>query len=411
MFIHVATVHMMGLLITLVCGLIMSITWLQDWTNRPLAWWASASWTALVAMLLIPMGLAPGKEAWLYTAYALLGLTSAIGYMGGRAFVGLPVKMRSLAIAPATILALCLVVPDKTILSTVHTWQLVYYNVAFAYLLWTNRHERLASRHATIVVLATHAGVFAIRSVAGTLAVVLGPSWSLDTGPDSIVGAISAVEAVGFIVAKNMLLLAMIRERAEACYRCAATTDDLSGLANRRAFTERTNRSIARLVRDDGRLAVLLFDLDHFKSINDRFGHSVGDAAIRRFAETLSGLVRPTDVIGRIGGEEFAAFLPGADAKTAEKCAERIREAFARTGRTIDRLDVGATVSIGVTAARARGTSLDQLLADADRALYAAKAAGRDRVVVAATNEPSESKVVPLPRRIQIPNGASPALG
>jgi diguanylate cyclase (GGDEF)-like protein len=125
-------------------------------------------------------------------------------------------------------------------------------------------------------------------------------------------------------------------------------------------------------------VTVLAFDLDHFKSINDRFGHAVGDEVLRLFASVAATNMRVTDFVARLGGEEFAAIVSG----TLEEgiiIAERLRVAFETAGRTVAGRYLGATVSVGV-AAHAAPTNIDALLARADEALYAAKYAGRNRV-------------------------------
>jgi diguanylate cyclase (GGDEF)-like protein len=161
-------------------------------------------------------------------------------------------------------------------------------------------------------------------------------------------------------------------------HKTAAMTDLLTGLFNRRAFLEAANRLIEQRGRRALPVSVLLFDLDKFKSINDRFGHAVGDDALKVFAATASANMRATDVIGRLGGEEFAAIIPGT-AADARLVAERLRAAFESAGVVISSHPIGATVSVGVATAIAP-VQIDPLLARADAALYRAKHNGRNRV-------------------------------
>ncbi|CAA9479323.1 MAG: diguanylate cyclase/phosphodiesterase (GGDEF & EAL domains) with PAS/PAC sensor(s) [uncultured Solirubrobacteraceae bacterium] len=149
-----------------------------------------------------------------------------------------------------------------------------------------------------------------------------------------------------------------------------AERDALTGLANRRALRAFLRQST------DGRLAMLACDLDHFKSINDRLGHQVGDDVLSRFAEVLEAVARPDDLAFRLGGEEFGLLLTDVDPDVAFAVAERLRES---TRSTFSDLPGGLTVSIGVACA---GRSANELMADADRALYAAKHSGRDRTVI-----------------------------
>jgi diguanylate cyclase (GGDEF)-like protein len=126
-----------------------------------------------------------------------------------------------------------------------------------------------------------------------------------------------------------------------------------------------------------------MFYLDHFKSINDRFGHALGDRVLEIFTETARQSVRGSDLLGRLGGEEFAAVLTDTSADKAIMVAERIRENFAKAAQDVDSRPVGATVSIGVVHCDGAVLDIPELLAQADQALYFAKERGRNRVEVA----------------------------
>ncbi|TKD51101.1 sensor domain-containing diguanylate cyclase [Sphingomonas baiyangensis] len=169
-------------------------------------------------------------------------------------------------------------------------------------------------------------------------------------------------------------------ERAAEEARHLAETDMLTCIANRRSVIASLDRAIDTAARDDGCLAIALFDLDHFKSINDGFGHAGGDAVLRDVARVAAGCLRHGDSIGRIGGEEFLIVLAGADRASAERVAERVRLAIEQ------RVSIGlrrVTISAGV-ATMGDDRDRDALLERADRALYAAKAGGRNRWCMAA---------------------------
>jgi diguanylate cyclase (GGDEF)-like protein len=166
--------------------------------------------------------------------------------------------------------------------------------------------------------------------------------------------------------------------------RRAATTDELTGLVNRRAFLEALDTELARSARSGAPLALALIDLDHFKSVNDRFGHHGGDAVLRRFAEVARGTMRAADVIGRIGGEEFAVLMPDTNHVEAGVAGERLRNAIARQRIVLDSgALVPVTASIGV-AHRRPEEDRDRLMLRADEALYEAKDGGRNRTRLAA---------------------------
>lgn len=168
-------------------------------------------------------------------------------------------------------------------------------------------------------------------------------------------------------------------------------TDVLTGWHNRRYLAVRINEELARARRGGAGLVCLMLDVDHFKRVNDTWGHVAGDAVLREIAQRVESQVRASDVAARFGGEEFVVLLPGTDAGAAAKLAERIRAAVAATPITVPSGEpVTMTVSIGIADVSPRPddedlkTLGDSLIARADVALYAAKSAGRDRVVVEA---------------------------
>lgn len=169
------------------------------------------------------------------------------------------------------------------------------------------------------------------------------------------------------------------RQRLVKQLETLANTDSLSGLLNRRAFQDRAALEMGRQERQGGPLAALTFDIDHFKRINDQYGHEGGDAAIQRLASVCQGLLREIDVLARFGGEEFVALLPDSDAEEAIAVAERLREAAEALQIEGYGEPIRLTVSFGVAQWRS-GMSIDNLLARADQALYQAKHGGRNRV-------------------------------
>ncbi len=170
-----------------------------------------------------------------------------------------------------------------------------------------------------------------------------------------------------------------LADQAEALERLACV-DGLTGLNNRRHFLVLAESEWSRFRRYGRPLALLMIDIDHFKSVNDTYGHDVGDQAIKAVAETLQKHKRGSDIAGRLGGEEFALVLPEAPLDRALIAGERLRQLVA--ARTVDtkRLPMSLTVSIGVSACRSDMSGLDQLLKEADVALYEAKRLGRNRV-------------------------------
>jgi diguanylate cyclase (GGDEF)-like protein len=154
-------------------------------------------------------------------------------------------------------------------------------------------------------------------------------------------------------------------------------------LANRRHFLAQLEQELSRIYRVEGHCAsVLMLDSDHFKQINDTFGHATGDSVLRHLAQLMQNELRKIDTVGRVGGEEFAVILPGADLPAAEVFAERLRKKIAGTPITHGDSVIQLTVSIGVSGMKASDASADDALVRADRALFRAKEDGRNRVAV-----------------------------
>lgn len=174
----------------------------------------------------------------------------------------------------------------------------------------------------------------------------------------------------------------------EAAYRdelrILAGTDELTGIANRRELLSGLSREIAASLRTDRPLAFALVDIDHFKRVNDAYGHPAGDEVIRKVARAALAAVRGCDLVGRIGGEEFAIVLPGAGVAQAYEICERLRQ---RIQSDLIELPEGKSISVSISSGVSRlikGESADELVARADAALYEAKQGGRDQVRLAA---------------------------
>jgi diguanylate cyclase (GGDEF)-like protein len=171
------------------------------------------------------------------------------------------------------------------------------------------------------------------------------------------------------------------RKRVDAELLMLATTDFLTGLSNRRAFMQRLDDELARLQRHVGECAsVLMLDIDHFKNVNDEFGHAGGDAVLRHMTDLMRRGQRKIDTLGRVGGEEFAVLLPGANVEAAMAYAERLREDVAASILSFEGRQIGITVSIGIAGIYMGDASADAALNRADKALYLAKQAGRNQV-------------------------------
>lgn len=172
-------------------------------------------------------------------------------------------------------------------------------------------------------------------------------------------------------------------KKIESDLRQLATTDPLTGLANRRQFQEALTVEWQRVRRYHGSATVLMLDIDHFKCINDTYGHAAGDQALRSLAAELRTVLRSNDLPGRMGGEEFAVLLPETHLEAAFDLAERLREFIGRISVVFATAAFGFTVSIGVALVSGTDDTAEAALVRADEALYRAKQTGRNRVVCA----------------------------
>ncbi|CUX10374.1 GGDEF domain-containing protein [Agrobacterium fabrum] len=190
--------------------------------------------------------------------------------------------------------------------------------------------------------------------------------------------SINLVTAFFFIIMLNfaisLFVMMLVAERSERKLLVLANTDPLTGVKNRRFFFQTMPAA------PDPADAAMLLDIDHFKSINDRFGHAVGDSVLQEVARRIGGSIRGGDVLARYGGEEFIIFLPGAGVDKACMIGERIRDAVAINEVDCGGLRVGVTISIGVATTGDMRCDLQMLAEKADRALYRAKTEGRNCV-------------------------------
>jgi two-component system cell cycle response regulator len=167
--------------------------------------------------------------------------------------------------------------------------------------------------------------------------------------------------------------------RLQEMFRAQSRTDPLTGCLNRRGITERLLAEISFAKRDRRPLGVAVLDMDHFKKVNDTYGHAVGDGVLQELVRRLSASTRASDSFGRMGGEEFLILWPGLSGESSRVAADRVRQMVERTPFQIDEVALRATVSLGVTTT-VGDDAQEVIIGRADEALYAAKAAGRNRV-------------------------------
>jgi diguanylate cyclase (GGDEF)-like protein len=383
----VPTLSFVAICIAAVLGLLLIFAWIQERNIRALAWWGAAYligassmalWSAPAPFFALP----PELPA------ALIFVACGMIWNGVRLFHGrtlLPVANFVGALVWLFICQLPEFSEGSNARFALGAAVVAVYTFFIAFDLGRERRKSLYSHTASVVVPTLHAAIFLLP-----LAM---KEW-LPGNFSSAWVAIFALETTLYAVGTAIIVLLMVKDHHVHVYRNAASTDFLTGLLNRRAFLENALNLCALQAKRNEPLTLLLFDLDHFKSINDRFGHAVGDDVLKLFAQMTSSSTRATDIVARLGGEEFAAILP-ASADIAAMIANRVRLAFEAAGATVGDHAIGATVSIGAATALPPVTDIDALIARADAALYRAKHEGRNRLC-AAGEEPAPDERVRL---------------
>ncbi|MEF2074090.1 GGDEF domain-containing protein [Consotaella aegiceratis] len=249
---------------------------------------------------------------------------------------------------------------------------------------WQSRKDRTTLRALVVLGLglSSHAVIVLFVPMDGRIAVLAIAASTL-----ALVSFLATVVFGQLMHRENQLI-----ER-ERMLRTYAFADPLTGLPNRREFETRIGQCV-ETAKERGAGCLLLMDFDHFKLVNDRFGHAAGDEALKQLAVLLKSSLREDDFVARHGGEEFVAYLPGTAGPEALRIAERVRQRIARRTMSVCGHTITVTVSIGVAVADA-GLTLNDLFISADRALYRAKTGGRDRVELAANREREIDATIP----------------
>jgi len=382
MQLDVNTLFMVTIYVEVILGLLLLFVWAQNTAVHAVCWWGFAHLIRASSVMVFGMyGTVPDLIS-IDFANVLLFTSFAITWTGARVFDGRPVEPVYMVTGAVLWLLICrlpVLADAVSIRALIASGIITTYTWLTAYEFWRGREEKLVSRWPAIFMLFAHGSLFLLR----TPLVMLLP-WS---PTDSILGSVwltvLSFEALLFTISVAFILLAMAKERTELRHRNAAMLDPLTGIANRRSFMADATQLAKRHSANPKPTAVLLIDLDHFKSINDRFGHALGDRVLEIFTQAACQSVRSTDLLGRLGGEEFAAVLTDTSRDKASAVAERIRMAFAQAAKEVDGYPVGATLSIGVAHCEGAALDVQELLAQSDQALYFAKEHGRNRVETA----------------------------
>ena len=380
------TLAFVAVCIAALLGILLLVAWVQQRNVRALAWWGSAYLIGASSIALM------GAPAPLFrmppeVPQALTFLACGMVWNGVRLFHGrrlLPIAAFAGVFVWLVLCQLPMLPAGSHARIALGAVVVATYTFFIAFELRRERRKTLYSRTAAVVVPGVHAAMFLMPLV---MQFIL---------PESYAGewlAVFTLETMLYAVGTAFLVLLMVKDNDVSVYRNAASIDHLTGLLNRRAFLDAARGLSASRGGRGEPVTMFMLDLDHFKSINDRFGHAIGDEVLRTFAAVARTSMRENDIIGRFGGEEFAVIVPES-IEFAARIAERLRAGFAEAGVMIGGQEIGATVSIGAATSYDPDADIGALLARADAALYRAKHDGRNRVCIDDTRAPRRKATV-----------------
>jgi diguanylate cyclase (GGDEF)-like protein len=359
-------------------GCLLLFSWLQHRRIVALALWGSGFITASIATTLIILARGTIPDFWsIIIGNALLAIAYGVLWCGARKFDG---KNASITLALAGVplwIAACSIGPiyeRPEARAIVMAAIAVFYTLLALLELWRGRGDG-AWRWPIMLLLLGHAAAIPVQ-------IPLAGAWGNPDPSDVDLLTFMIFETAFVCICAAYLFGDLAKDRIAASYRRTSLTDPLTSVANRRGFFQTGERLLKRSRVARRPAALLMFDLDHFKSINDASGHHAGDQVLTAFCRLATSLLRPTDLFARIGGEEFASLLPDTGREDALWLAERLRSAFEATPHFVGEHALNATVSVGVAVSDDANCDLVELLEAADQALYRAKALGRNCVEI-----------------------------
>ncbi len=366
-------------------GCLLLLWWLQHRRTFALSLWGSSLIIGSIALVLIVIARDTVPDFLsIVIGNALLATASGIMWSGVRSFEGKRISI-VLTLAGSLIwLVACSITPIYILpvaRVTVMVVISVTYTLLAAFELWRGRGDEVW-RWPIMVLLLGHAAAITLR-IPLTMAGAHPKLFDVDLRTFVI------FEIMFVSICGAYLLGGLVKDRVAGLYLHASLVDPLTGITNRRGFFQSGERLMIRSHVAHQAIAVILFDIDHFKRINDSFGHSAGDQVLAAFCRLAASLLRPTDLFGRLGGDEFGCLLPDIKRQDALALAERLRRAFEAASHTVGGRTFSATVSIGVAISDDASSDLNTLLDSADQALYRAKALGRNRKLQ--SSEPAAS--------------------
>ncbi len=386
MSISVPTLILVTTIVTFTTSMLLAISWLQNPSERCLFYWAAANLVGTIAALLFGQRSLGLDFLTIHGANIALFVSGGLAWCGMREFTRQGFSLYVVVIAPALWIALAIATPfaASMIARTIFSSAVVStFAFAAAFSLWSHKTEKLMSRYPAIIVCAVH-GLFYVARIPAVL--VMGVNDQRDLFAAPVITPV-ALETLIYVVMISFLRIALVKERAESVSRRAVATDQLTGVASRRAFFEDGQPMLSHCLLKSEQCSVVLIDLDHFKSINDRYGHAVGDAVLQEFSRRAQNVIGQRGLFARLGGEEFAAIMPNVPQEQAFELANAIMQDTAAAAFEAEDVTLKLTISIGMAFSHRSGYDLDRLLRHADKALYCAKNNGRDRIECAVVED------------------------
>ena len=362
-----------------IAGCLLLLSWLQHRRIVALGVWGSGFLTASIATTLIIVARGTIPDFWsIVVGNALLAAAYGILWCGARKFDGKNVSIVLVLAGVLLWLAACSIGPiyarpeaRATVMAAIG----IGYTLLAVRELWLGRGDGVW-RWPIMVLLLGHAASIPIN-------IPIAGAWKHPDPADVDLLTFMIFEAAFVSICAAYLFGGLVKDRIAASYQHASLTDPLTGVTNRRGFFQMGERLLMRTRFARQPSALLMFDLDQFKSINDRYGHHAGDDVLTAFCKVVTAHLRPSDLFGRIGGEEFACLLPDTEPQDALWLAERVRAAVEAASHPAGEHSIRATVSVGAASSNDATADLTGLLNAADQALYRAKEAGRNRVEIA----------------------------
>jgi len=381
---HIPTLVVATLSVSFATSMLLLLLWIQNPRAKSLYYWGAANLVATAAGIFIFRHLHLPEIVPVVFANSFMILAYGLFWSGTRVFEGRPASVTRVVAGPVIWLAACAIPAfygSEAARTGLASALFVAYTLATIFELWRGRAEsKLASRLPAMMLLGVHAAIHVLWShhvflTASTQDVVA-------TGHSLMTSAVFA--ALIHVIAIIFLMIGLTKEKLELEQRRAAEADQLTSALNRRAFFDRASAVLSDLRGKNAYAAIIALDIDHFKSINDRFGHGGGDFVLEKFSSHARIALGSEVLFARLGGEEFSVLITGRDHASVFEITENLRAAIAETKiRLPSGAQLDITLSAGIAfAGEAAGYELESLLKLADTALYCAKHNGRDRIEV-----------------------------